>query len=150
MGQSFTCLHCHLVFSTKSRLPQITPDFRQRLYDYIGGIIKGEKGRLVAAGGTVDHIHLLVSLHQQTAVADILRDIKANSSKWVHEAFADKSTFAWQSGYGAFSVSCSNLEQVVDYIQRQEAHHRTLSFQEEFIAFLDRHGVAYDERYVWE
>lgn len=87
MGQSFTCLHYHLIFSTKSREPLIVPQMRQRLYDYIGGIIEGENGRLLAAGGTYDHVHLLAFLHQRFSVADVLRDIKANSSKWIHQTF---------------------------------------------------------------
>ena len=116
MGQTFTCLHYHLIFSTKSRLSQITADLRERLYDYIGGIIKGERGQLFDAGGTEDHVHLLASLPAQPSVADFLRVIKANSSKRVHETFAHQGAFAWQSGYGAFTVSRSNDGGVRRYI----------------------------------
>ncbi|MGQ9651637.1 MAG: IS200/IS605 family transposase [Phycisphaerae bacterium] len=108
MGQTLTCLHYHLVFSTKNRLPQITADSPERLYDYMGGIIKGERGILFNAGGTEDHVHLLVSLPAQPSVADFLRLVKTNSSKWIHETFEQHRAFAWQSGYGAFSVSRSN------------------------------------------
>ena len=150
MGQSFTCLHYHLIFSTKRRAPQITPEFRQRLYDYIGGILKNENGSLIAAGGTGDHVHLLARLHAQTSVADALRIIKTNSSKWMHETLANKSDFAWQTGYAAFAVSRSNMASVRRYIETQEAHHRRVTFQEELIVFLEKHGLEYDERYIWD
>lgn len=150
MGQTLTCLHYHLVFSTKGHQPQITADLRERLYDYIGGIIKDERGHLLAAGGTEDHIHLLVSLPTQPSVADILRVIKSNSSKWAHETFMQHRTFAWQRGYGAFSVSRSNDESVRRYIAAQEEHHRRTTFKEEFLEFLRRHEIPYDERYIWD
>jgi len=150
MGQSYTCLRYHVIFSTKNRRPQITPDLRQRLYDYMGGIIKGENGRLIASGGTPDHVHLLISLHPQTSVAEIMRLMKTNSSKWTHETFPRKADFAWQTGYGAFSVSHSNLGQVQRYITNQEEHHRQVSFEEEFVAFLRRHGVDHEEKYLWK
>jgi putative transposase len=114
-----------------------------------GGIIKNEKGALIAAGGTPDHVHLLAGSHPDKAVADIVRLIKANSSKWVHENFPPQSAFAWQAGYGAFSVSRSNLDEVRRYIENQDEHHRRVSFEEEFRQFLDRHGIAYDPRYLW-
>ncbi len=150
MGQTLTCLHYHLVFSTKHRLPQITPDLRERLYDYVGGIIKGERGRLFDAGGTEDHIHLLASFPAHPSVGDFLRVIKTNSSKWVHETFADHRDFAWQNGYGAFSVSRSNDDAVRQYISNQAEHHRRTTFQEEFREFLRRHEIPYDERYIWD
>ena len=149
MGQSYTCLHYHVIFSTKDRRPLITPDFRQRLYDYVGGIIRGEKGQLLSGGGTKDHVHLLANLQSQPAVSDVIRVIKSNSSKWVHETFRDKAGFAWQVGYGAFTVSHSGIGQVRRYIENQEEHHRARSFKEEYVAFLDRHGIEYDERYIW-
>jgi len=150
MGQTLTCLHYHIVFSTKNRQPQIREDIRRRLYDYMGGIIKSEGGILFAVGGTEDHVHLLASFPAQPSVADCLRAIKANSSKWMHETFPDHPTFAWQSGYGAFSVSRSNDDAVRRYIAAQEEHHQRVTFQEEYIEFLRRHEVPYDERYIWE
>ncbi|MBN1512482.1 MAG: IS200/IS605 family transposase [Phycisphaerae bacterium] len=150
MGQTLSCLHYHLVFSTKNRLPQITPDLRERLYDYMGGIIKAERGLLLDAGGTEDHVHLLVSLPAHPSAADFLRLMKTNSSKWVHATFQQHRAFAWQSGYGAFSVSRSNDSEVRRYISSQQQHHRRMTFQEEFLAFLRRHEIAYDERYIWE
>ncbi|GMV97314.1 MAG: IS200/IS605 family transposase [Phycisphaerae bacterium] len=149
MAQSLTCLNYHLIFSTKNRAAMILPDVQPRLYGYIGGIIKGLHGRLLAAGGTQDHVHLLASLAPKHSLSDVLRDVKGGTSKWIHEEFAGMSIFGWQDGYGAFSVSQSNVPQVREYIQNQEAHHRQMSFQEEFIQFLDRHGVEYDPRYIW-
>ncbi len=148
MGNSFRCLRYHLVFSTKNRAPQITPVLQQRLYDYIGGIIKDDNGQLLAAGGTADHVHLLASIHAGVPVSDMLRKVKSNSTKWIHETFPEQRGFAWQEGYGAFSVSQSNVEQVRRYIEQQEEHHRRISFDEEFIKLLERHGISYDGRYL--
>ena len=148
MGQTYPCLRYHVIFGTKARAPQITPDIRIRLYDYIGGIVKGENGRLICAGGTADHVHLLLSLHPQTSVADIVRKMKANSSKWIHETFARKRDFTWQTGYAAFTVSLSNEEQVRRYIASQEEHHRQKTFDEELGEFLERHGIDYDRSFV--
>lgn len=149
MPSSYTCLHYHVIFGTKDRRPSITDDIRSRLYDYMGGILAREKGILLAAGGMPDHVHLLASLSAQSAVSDILRVVKTNSSKWIHETFSDHRGFGWQDGYGAFTVSPSNLSRVKRYIAEQEEHHRRVTFQEEFIAFLKRHGIPYDERYIW-
>jgi len=148
--QSFTCLHYHFIFSTKHRHRCIGPDVATRLYEYIGGILRRHNGQLVAAGGIPDHVHLLVALSKQSTVADALRDIKANSSGWVHETFPELRDFAWQVGYAAFTVSYSSLDDVTRYIANQAEHHRTKTFQEEFIAFLKRHNVDYDERFLWE
>ena len=148
MGNSFRCLRYHLVFSTKNRAPHIAPELRQRLYEYIGAIFKHENGQLLTAGGTADHVHLLASIHPSVSVADMLRKVKASSSKWIHEAFPEHRVFAWQEGYGAFSVSQSNVEQVRHYIEQQEEHHRRMTFEEEFVEFLERHGISYDEQYL--
>lgn len=148
MGNSFRCLRYHLVFSTKNREPQITPQLRPRLYEYIGGIFKNENGQLLAVGGVADHVHLLASIHPSVSVADMLRKVKASSSKWIHETFPEHKAFAWQEGYGAFSVSQSNVDQVCHYIEQQEEHHRRMTFEEEFVEFLERHGISYDERYL--
>lgn len=150
MPQSFASLHVHIIFSTKNREPTMTPDFQTRLYEYIGGILRAEGARLLAAGGMPDHVHLLVSLTREQSLAEAARQIKANSSKWIHETFPDKRSFAWQAGYGAFSVSYSNIDSVKQYIARQPEHHRRRTFQDEFIEFLERHGIEYDPRYIWE
>ncbi len=139
-----------MIFSTKGRAPLITAAVQPRLFEYIGGIFRSEGCALISAGGMPDHVHLLVSLNRQISVSKAMRLVKANSSRWVHVAFPFLSGFAWQVGYGAFSVSASHLERVEAYLSRQAEHHRTMTFQEEFVAFLQRHGVAYDERFLWD
>ena len=120
------------------------------LYPYIGGIIRGEKGRLISIGGTADHLHAMVAISPVVSVSDMLRRIKGNSSKWINEGKRTRAQFAWQRGYGAFSVSESMAEKVCEYIAGQAEHHKKRSFKEEFVMLLKRHNVAYDERYVWD
>ena len=148
MPSSFVCMNCHIVFSTKKREPLILPDVAPRLYEYIGGTARRTGSKLLAAGGTADHIHLLMSLGKQEGVAGTVRDVKSNSSRWIHESFPQLRGFAWQAGYGAFSVSVSMMEDVKRYIANQQEHHRVRTFKEEFIALLERHNVEYDERYI--
>ncbi len=148
MPNSYTSLNYHVIFSTRDRAPHIAADLGARLFEYIGGIVREQGGRLLGAGGTLDHVHLLMSLHPQRSLSDVLRELKAGSSRWVHETQPDKMEFAWQDGYGAFSVSQSNLDQVKAYISKQDEHHRRKSYQEEFVEFLRRHDIPYDERYV--
>ena len=141
MGHTYSRLLVHTVFSTKDRRPTIHDTFRQRLYDYLGGIARNEFGRSLIVGGTADHIHGLLSFNTAVPVAEAMRKWKSLSSRWVHETFPDAAAFAWQEGYGAFSVSPSNAETVIRYIKTQEVHHRRLTFKEEFVALLERHGV---------
>jgi putative transposase len=148
--QSFVSLNCHIVFSTKNREPLIAPPVTDRLYSYIGGVFRGEGATLMAAGGMPDHVHLFVSLGKTNSVANLLRVVKTNSSKWIHETFREMGGFAWQTGYGAFAVSCSNSARIKRYIADQKEHHRARSFKDEFLALLERHGLDYDERYIWE
>jgi REP element-mobilizing transposase RayT len=150
MPSSYTCLRYHLIWSTKHREPLIVDEFRDRLFEYIGGILRGHRGKLLAAGGMPDHVHLLADVSKQQAIADAVRDIKANSSGWIHETFPHHRSFAWQTGYGAFTVSYSNVETVKRYIANQAEHHRVRSFQEEFVEFLRKHEVEYEEKYLWE
>lgn len=149
MPQSFASLHCHIVFSTKHRQPQISDELRPRLFEYIGGILRNQSSCLIAAGGVPDHIHLLVSLGRTIAVADAVRIVKTNSSSWIHEELR-LPEFGWQDGYGAFAVSYSNVESVKQYLANQAEHHRSRTFQEEFREFLRRHGLEWDERYIWD
>jgi REP element-mobilizing transposase RayT len=150
MPQSHASLHCHLIFSTKNRAPFLTGDLPNRLYPYMGGILRAEKCVLVSAGGMPDHVHLLVSLSREISVTETVRLVKANSSKWIHETFPEQKRFAWQAGYGAFAVSFSKIETVKRYIANQAKHHRALTFQDEFRSFLSRHGLEYDERFLWD
>ena len=150
MPQSFGSLYFHLVFSTRNRVPSISADMQPRVFEYMGGILRNQMGRLVAAGGIEDHVHLLVSLSRQTSISDTLRDLKSNSSGWIHENFPERRSFAWQAGYGAFSVSFSALDSVRAYLAHQKEHHKRQTFQEEFIAMLKLHELEYDERYIWD
>ena len=150
MAGTYTQLLAHVVYSTKHRQPVIKPAMREALYQHIGGIIHNKKATKLEIGGTADHLHLLIQLHQENAVADLVRDIKANSSAWIHEQFPAMRDFAWQAGYGAFTVSHSMRDVVERYVRNQEEHHRKRTFQEEFLEFLRRHEIAYDERYIWD
>jgi REP element-mobilizing transposase RayT len=150
MPQSLVSLHIHLVFSTKNRESLITSELAPRLYGYLGGIARGADSPLIAIGGVADHVHILVSLGRQTCIADLVRDLKANSSGWVHDTFPDCSEFAWQAGYGAFAVSKSNVEAVKAYLVKQEEHHRKQTFQDEYREFLRRHEIEWNEKYVWD
>jgi putative transposase len=150
MPQSFACCYFHVNFSTKDRAPLITSAVRPRLFEYMGGILGSQGCALLAVGGMPDHVHLLASLDRQTSISKAMRLVKANSARWIHETFPNMPGFAWQTGYGAFSVSASHLEKVGAYLSRQAEHHRKVTFQEEFVTFLERHGVVYDEQYLWD
>ncbi len=150
MPQSLVNLNYHLIFSTKGREPFIDHELQLRLFEYISGLLRAESSRLLIAGGMPDHVHCLVSLHQGIAVADAVRIMKSCTSKWIHETFPRHAGFAWQAGYGAFTVSSSNLSKVESYIFKQSDHHRRVSFQEEYLAFLQRHKISYEERYLWD
>jgi putative transposase len=150
MAGSYTCLRYHLIFSTKERRPLLPAAVRPRLFEYIGGILRNRKGQLLAAGGTENHIHLLAILPRDRCVADMLRDIKSNSSRWLSETNPLALGFGWQDGYGAFAVGRSEMEGLTRYIADQEAHHREHTFEEEFVAFLEEQGADYDPRYIWQ
>ena len=149
MSHTYANLLYHVVFSTEGRTRRIDVDLAPRLHAYLGGIVGELDGKALTVGGTADHIHMLISLRPTVSVADALRVIKTNSSRWVHEQWPNRPAFGWQTGYAAFTVSQSALGAVRTYIARQEEHHRKMTFQEEFILLLKRHGVEYDERYVW-
>jgi putative transposase len=150
MPHTYTNLLSHCIFSTKDRVPDIDADLLPKLCAYMGGIVRSIGGVALLINGVTDHVHLLASLPPALSMSDAMRLIKTNSSKWVHEQWPARAAFAWQTGYGAFSVSKSNVEAVSAYIAHQEEHHKTMTFQEEFIAFLTRHGIEYDERYIWQ
>ncbi|MCE5238566.1 IS200/IS605 family transposase [bacterium] len=150
MAGSFTCLRYHLIFSTKERRPLLAAAARPRLFEYIGGILRNRKGQLLAAGGTDNHLHLLAVMPKDRTISDMMRDIKSNSSRWLSETVALAVGFGWQDGYGAFTVGRSEVDGLTRYLAGQEAHHRERTFEEEFVAFLEQHGVAYDPRYIWQ
>ncbi len=150
MPGTYTNLSYHLVFSTKSRAPLIDASFREELYCYLGGIIRGEGGVSQQIGGVSNHVHLLVSLKPTMTLSDLLMRLKANSSKWTNETRKSARRFAWQDGYAAFTVSKSQVPHVVDYIRNQERHHARTDFKTELTELLKRHGIDYDERYLWD
>ncbi|MBT3278393.1 MAG: IS200/IS605 family transposase [Phycisphaerales bacterium] len=145
---SFSNLHLHIVYATKDRKPFLDPSTINRLGDYIGGITRTMEGTLLAANGTEDHIHLLVTIPPTLAAAELVRTIKSNSSKWIHKTFPEMIDFAWQDGYSVFSVSHSAVPKVISYIESQQEHHTTMSFQDELRRLLARHEIKYDERYL--
>jgi putative transposase len=138
----------HLIFSTKLRQPLIPSDIRSDLFAYLGGIVRELRGTALIINGTCDHVHVLMRIRPAQSIAEIARIVKTNSSGWIRKK--GHKEFAWQAGYGVFSVSESNVPAVTKYIATQEEHHRTRSFQEEFVAFLKKNKVVYDERYIWD
>ena len=142
---SFTSCFVHCVWSTKNREPLLTPDLRDRLWPYLGGIAKQNQMKTLAIGGASDHVHVLLALPATLSVAKAMQLLKGNSSKWLRETFPKMDSFAWQEGYGAFSIGMSGVDATVAYIRNQAEHHRTRSFREEFAAIVKRHGFAYDE-----
>ena len=148
MSDSYTNLLYHIFFSTKDRRPLITSEYENRLHDYIGGTIRSLGGICLEQNGTEDHVHLLAKLRPDRAVSDVLRDLKANASGWMHDVFPKLKQFSWQRGYGAFTVSHSKVKDVRRYIVNQKEHHRRLSFRDEFIQFLKANGIEYNERRI--
>ncbi len=148
MTHTFRVHHFHLVWSTKHRQNLIEKSFQKRLYDYMGGIIKENKGNLLEAGGIENHIHLLISLSNLDNYSGLVRDIKAGSSLWVNKTIHTPHKFEWQEGYGSFCVNYANIDSVKKYIQNQEEHHRHRTFEDEFKDFLNIHNILYDPRFV--
>lgn len=138
----------HLIFSTQGRRPLIKQHFRADLFAYLGGIIREMHGTALIINGNCDHVHILVRVRPVHSAAEVARVVKTNSSRWLREKYHPH--FAWQRGYGVFSVSESSVAAVTKYIAAQEEHHQKLSFQEEFVAFLKKNNVAYDARYIWD
>jgi putative transposase len=146
MGSTFFSLHYHIVFSTKKRTPLIRVEWRPRLHSYLGGIIRGMNGVAEIVGGVDDHVHIMASLRPVHCVADVMRDLKKDSTNWVKENF--ERHFGWQEGYAAFTVSPSATDAVRDYIANQEKHHGKHSFVDELKNLLRKAGVKYDEKYL--
>ena len=149
MSNTFAQLYTHFIFSTKDRHPSITADLENSLYPYIAGICTNIKCHLIRGGGFQDHAHLLIRRHPSASESDIMQCVKANSSRWLREE-KGQAAFAWQDGYGAFSVSASSVPNVVAYIARQREHHAVTDFKTEFVTFLTRHGIGYDPRYIFD
>jgi len=147
MSSTHLSLHVHVVFSTKNRTPWIAVDWRDRLHAYLGGVAREQEAVPEAIGGMADHVHLLIGLTATHPLAAVMREVKKASSEWVHRTIGSPE-FAWQDGYGAFSVSASLRDEVRAYIARQEEHHRRRTFREEYLALLTKSGVAFDPRFV--
>ena len=150
MAHTYTSLLIHVTFSTSGRTPLLTDAIRLDVHAYLGGILRELDAIPIAVGGTADHVHMLIRLPANLALADCLRILKANSSRWVKQRWSQQRKFAWQGGYGAFSVSESRRADVIRYIRDQPQHHRRISFQDEFLALLKNHRVEFDERYIWQ
>ncbi|HUE36532.1 MAG TPA: IS200/IS605 family transposase [Candidatus Acidoferrum sp.] len=147
---SYVSSYFHCVFGTKERRKYISPALQERLWPFLVGIARDKGMTCIIAGGTDDHVHLLLDLPAIMPVSKAMQLIKGAPSKWIHETFPDQRLFAWQEEYGAFSVSVSQLETIKAYIKNQKEHHRRRSFQEEFLMLLKKHRVKFDERYLWD
>ena len=150
MANTYTSILVHYIFSTKNREKMITKQLQEKLWPYLGGIARKNKMKALAIGGIEDHVHLLISLPSTLSVAKAIQLIKGASSAWVHDSFTKHSFFKWQEGYGAFSIGVSHVAETIAYINSQKEHHSRRTFKEEYIAFLEKHGVEYDERYIWD
>jgi len=150
MAQTLVSLLIHVIFSTKHRADLITPEIEPELFAYLGGIARNHHSPLLAGNGTSNHVHLLLSQSKTVALSELIGDLKRDSSKWLKSKGRQFADFHWQDGYGAFSIGQSNLAAVKTYIARQKEHHRQRTFQEEFLAFLKKYNVEYDERYIWD
>ena len=149
MPQSLANLLTHLIFSTKNREALLVgKNLQQRTHAYLAAVLKDMHSPALIVGGVADHVHILCQLAKTESVSNVMEHIKSSSSKWLKTQ--GSCTFGWQRGYGAFSISQSHVESVTSYIKKQEEHHRTITFEEEFRLFLKRYRVAYDERYVWD
>jgi putative transposase len=150
MSHRFTSLFTHLIFSTKDRFPFLDRDLRPECHAYFNGIIENIGARRIRSGGTADHVHILIDMPATRSLSDLVRLVKTNSSKWIHEKWRSHSRFSWQMGFAAFSVSSSEVDRVIRYIDHQEEHHHRISYQDEVRTFLKKYGLECDERYMWE
>ena len=149
MSHSYVSNLMHCTFSTKDRYSAIDSELESRLWPYLGGIARENRMKALAIGGTADHVHALLSLPGMLSFSKAVQLIKGGSSKWIHETFSNQRKFAWQEGYGAFSVSASQVPKTIAYIHNHKEHHRRKSFHEEFLELLNKHGIEFDPRYVF-
>jgi putative transposase len=150
MANTYTALHYHVVFSTRHRTPWIRPEFEERIWAYLGGIARENQMNARKIGGVEDHVHLLIGIPPVLALSKAVQLIKGGSSAWIKATFPELLDFGWQDGYGAFTVSKSLLEEVEHYIATQREHHRLKTFPEEYRTFLTRHGIVFEERYLFD
>jgi len=150
MSQSLSCVLLHVVFSTRERTPWLDDALRPDVHAFLAGAVRTCECEAYRVGGVADHVHLAIRLSRTLSIANLVQQVKSASSKWIKEQDMDLSQFAWQKGYGAFSVGMSQKEALVTYIDQQEEHHKFQSFQDEYRKFLKKYGIDFDERYVWD
>ncbi len=150
MANTFSKIYIHVVFSVKQRASLIRDEWREELQKYITGIVQNKGHKMLAVNSMPDHIHMLIGMKPDVALSELIRDIKANSSKWLNEEKVNHGKFHWQEGYGAFSYSQSQIRTVVEYIKNQQDHHRKKTFKEEYVSFLKKFNVPYDPKYVFD
>ncbi len=150
MPQSLSLVIVHIIFSTKDRTPFLDSDTRPHLYAYLATVARNSKCEGYRVGGTADHVHLAVRLGRTNTIAGLVEELKTSSSKWLKTQRSELRQFAWQRGYGAFSVGRAELEDLVAYVGTQEAHHEVRTFEQEYLALLKQHDIPYDERYIWD
>lgn len=150
MADTFSQIYIHLVFSVKERQNVIHKTWREELFKYVSGILKGKNQKVFAIGGMPDHIHILISLRPNCMISELVNSVKTNSSKWINSRGFVKGKFNWQEGYGAFSYGQSQLDRVIQYINNQEQHHQKKSFKEEYIELLQLFNVKFEEKYLFD
>ncbi len=149
MANTYINILIHTVFTTKNREPWLSSSLRERLYPYICGIARENSLKVLCIGGTDNHVHILLSLNSTTSIAKAIQLIKGGSSKWIHDIFSEQKLFSWQEGYGAFSIGISNVDETRQYIENQEKHHSKESFCDEYLKFLRKNNIDFDEKYLW-
>jgi len=150
MANTYTQLYVHVVFAVKGRSNLVSPKWKERLYQYISGIITNENQKLMIINGMPDHLHILIGLKPDCTLSGLVRDIKANSSKWINEQKFIMGKFEWQTGFGAFTVGQSQLQTVINYILNQENHHCKKTFREEYVEFLNAYNINFKTEYLLE
>lgn len=150
MSNTYTQLHIHFVFAVKNRQSTISQEWKIELYKYISGIVSNKKHKLICINGMPDHIHILIGINPEQAISELVKEIKRSSTVWINETKSPKFKFEWQSGYGAFSYSKSQLTNVIDYINNQEEHHKKRTFREEYIEFLEKFEVEFNPAYIFK
>src|SRR5215510_14840581 len=150
MANTYSQIYIQTVFAVSNRQSLIKPDFKDELYKYITGIVTNQKQKLIAINGVADHVHILIGLRPAMALADLVREIKSDSSNFINEKKLVRGRFSWQEGYGAFSYGHSQLDQVIHYIQNQEKHHQRSSFKSEYLTLLRKFDIAFEEKYIFE
>ncbi len=150
MPNTYTQVHIQFVFAVKYRDGVIQSSWKDELYKYITGVVQGNKHKLISINGMADHIHILIGLRPTQSISNLMQDIKGSSSKWINEKKFIKGKFEWQEGYGAFSYGKSQIKHVIEYIENQELHHRRKTFKEEYLDFLQKFDVDYDEKYIFK